>query len=149
MFPVSNVANLLLDFSFREKKLITPRRLNQLLFLTAVEFEKMGGERLFSEEFCWTPLGPVLLSIESYFWGCHKIRKPMKCWRGNTPPQDNDVRLKIAATTVWEITRPYSDSKLADFIRYPGGAWDSAGKSKKLFLTGLRGDSSFRRIPLK
>lgn len=149
MFPVSNVANLLLDFSFREKKLITPRRLNQLLFLTAVEFEKMGDGRLFSEEFCWTPLGPVLLSIESYFWGCRKIRKPMKCWWGSTPPQDNDVRLKIAATTVWEITRPYSDSKLADFIRYPGGTWDSAGKSKKLFLTGLRGDSSFRRIPLK
>lgn len=73
----------------------------------------------------------------------------MKCWRGNTPPQDNDVRLKIAATTVWETTRPYSDSRLADFIRYTGGAWDKARKSKKLFLTGLRGDGSLRQIPLR
>lgn len=87
--------------------------------------------------------------VHSYFWGCHKIRKPVKCWRGSTPPQDNDVRLKIAATIVWETTRPYSDSKLADFICYTGGAWDRAGKSGKLFVTGLRGDGSFRRIPLK
>lgn len=148
MFPVANVANLLLDFSFREKKLITPRRLNQLLFLTAIEFEKMGGGCLFSEQFCWTPLGPVLLSIESYFWGCHKIRKPMKCWCGNTPPQNNNTRLNIAAATVWEITKPYSDSRLADFIRYAGGAWDKAQKAKKLFVTGLHRDGSSRRIPL-
>ena len=61
MFPVANVANLLLDFSFREKKLITPRRLNQLLFLTAVEFEKMGDGRLFSEEFCRTSFGACVV----------------------------------------------------------------------------------------
>lgn len=149
MFPVSNVANLLLDFSFREKKLMTPRRLNQLLFLTAVEFEEMGGGRLFSEQFCWTPMGPVLLSVDSYFWGCHEIRKPMKCWRGNTPSQNSNARLTIAATIVWETTKPYSDSRLADFIRYPGGVWDRARKSKKLFLTGLRGDRSLQQIPLR
>lgn len=105
----------------------------------------MGGGRLFSEEFCWTPLGPVLLSIESYFWGCHKIKKPMKCWRGNTPAQDNDARLNIAAVTAWETTKP---CRIADFIRHPGGAWDSARKAKKLFVTGLRGDGSSRQIPL-
>lgn len=72
----------------------------------------------------------------------------MKCWRGNTPAQDNDARLNIAAVTVWEITKPYSDSRIADFIRHPGGAWDRARKAKKLFVTGLRGDGSSRQIPL-
>lgn len=146
------VANNIIEASFRDEVFITPMKLQRILYLVCSDYAKRTeGTRLFVEPWQTWAYGPVVHSlhdmlsnlgnapIRQYVRMSHErptvpfhLLKPheMKL-QGNAPCADltQDQHLREAVDCIWAATRDYPARGLCEIVRLPGGAWDKAFQS--------------------
>lgn len=132
------VANNILARSFEERLLISPMKLQKILYFVASEYQKATGQPLLEEPFLTWAYGPVLYSVYDEFRPFAKadIRRYARDAAGHSYSlrEDEDPDLADALDRVWAATRDRSATYLSRLTHSPGSAWDQAFQNERTNL---------------
>lgn len=148
------VANNILARSFEDRRLITPMKLQKILYFVASEYQKATGKPLLEEQFQTWAYGPVLYSVYDEFRPFAKahIKRYARDAAGHTYAlrEDDDSALASALDRVWAATKTKSATYLSELTHAEGSAWDAAFQQDRPILddADIRRDETYRE-PLK
>lgn len=125
------VANNILARSFEENRLITPMKLQKILyFVTSQYAKKTEGDFLLESPFETWAYGPVEYTVFDEFRSFSKmpITKYARDAAGSTlvVNENEDPYLREAIDEVWEATRDKGAVYLSKLTHAEGSAWDKA-----------------------
>ncbi|MEH0147425.1 type II toxin-antitoxin system antitoxin SocA domain-containing protein [Corynebacterium sp. Q4381] len=125
------VANNILARAFEEKRLITPMKLQKILyFVTSQYSKKTEGDYLLEAPFETWAYGPVEYTVFDEFRTFSKkpITKYARDAAGNTlvVNESEDPYLREALDEVWEATRDKGAVFLSKLTHSEDSAWDKA-----------------------
>ena len=132
LYPVIHFANRIIEKSFEDKKYITLRKLQMLMYLSTSEYmkDRQNSLPIFSENFIVYDFGPGLNSIHVYFQnkGSMKISKYINDYAGGnfTIDSKKNLGLEYAISKMWEKFKNVPDKALFKIIRKEDSAWDKA-----------------------
>lgn len=138
MVSVQALANSILKRSFEESIVVTPMKLQKLLYFIYRDYLKNNHEPLFGENFQVWQYGPVLSSVYDEF----KSFRASPIDRFAKDAQDrvfvineknvNEVGQSI--NRVWEKYKMKDGIELSKMTHEPGTAWDKAYKDERSYL---------------
>lgn len=136
--PVA-LANNVLARSFSEKLLITPMKLQKILYITASQYaKKAGGESLLENPFQTWEYGPVEYSVWSEFrpFSRRPITQYASDAAGHIPTENEhvDLALEESLREVWAATRDWGAVALSRLTHADGSAWSIANRYNWEFL---------------
>lgn len=130
MVNTQTVANTILMLSFYEKKLITPMKLQKLMYFVYKEYLQTTNCQLFSESFEKWQYGPVLPSIYYEFrnFGSDFINKFARDAKGNIEiiNMENDTKIAEIIKNVWDKYKNYRAYQLSALTHRDESAWSKA-----------------------
>ena len=154
-YSPSAVANTILARSFSDNNLITPMKLQRLLYLVASEYAKESGATLLETGFQTWAYGPVDYLVHDKFrpFSRRAIDRYARDAQGNALVinTDEDPALRSALDRVWRATRTLTAVELSDIVRVEGSAWDRAYQRDDDYLNDdeIRADTTYRaHLPL-
>lgn len=139
-YDATLVANNVLYRANRSKPraVITPLKLQKVLYFVASEYVKRTGRPLFFEHFQTWEYGPVLLSVYREFRPFSKstIDAYAKdaAGRAYMADESNDPDLRQTIDRVWDATRGHPGTVLSRITHAEDSAWDKAYQGNKPFL---------------
>lgn len=130
MLNTQIVANTILMLSFKENILITPMKLQKLMYFIYKEYLQDTGNKLFSESFEKWQYGPVLPSIYYEFksFGSGFITKFARDAKGEVEviSIDSETYISKIIKRVWNKCKNYRAYELSELTHQKGSAWDKA-----------------------
>lgn len=132
------IANNILQRSFAEKRLMTPMKLQKILYFAASYYQRKTGERLLADPFqCWS-YGPVVYSVYDEFRPFSKrdITKYAQDATGRALVIDEseDRHLRDALDLIWAATKNRSAVNLSAITHEKDSAWDFAFQAGREYL---------------
>ena len=126
----AHISNTLLSYSFADHRLISPARMQSIMYLVAFDYAKWTRRTLLEEWFLVHKNGPVLYSVyDKYrcFVGgviTHYIRDV----RGEAYVIDekSDIDVYCSIERIWYMTKEFSDAELSVLTCMNGSAWSRA-----------------------
>lgn len=124
-YDAKEVAKYIITVCFTKNILISNLQLQKMLYFLWVEYWKKNNRKLFLEEFCAWPLGPVIPDV--YYEYCSYAGRAIAEYYETSIAEDDkkvlyDVILKYAYLTA---------SQLVDMTHKEGGAWDTVYQNGK------------------
>ena len=145
------VCNNILRRSFMENIVVTPMKLQKLMYFISCEYVKATDSELLSEDFCVWQYGPVLPAVYNEFKSFHgnQITAYAKDANGNSFAYDEDTspNLKAAINCIWSNFKNKSGIELSRITHEESSGWS------KVFLSGqeritkeqMKADDSYRK----
>lgn len=126
----TTVANNILSRTFRDNILVTPMKLQKILYFTASEYAKKTGRALLADSFQTWAYGPVVSPVYAEFrpFSKQSITRYSRDATGRSVVVDEsgDPALRDALDTVWDATRYRTAVDLSNITHLEGSAWDKA-----------------------
>ncbi|WP_291474281.1 Panacea domain-containing protein [Corynebacterium sp.] len=126
----TTVANNILSRTFRDNILVTPMKLQKILYFTASEYAKKTGRALLADSFQTWAYGPVVSPVYAEFrpFSKQNITRYSKDAVGKSVVVDerSDPALQAALDTVWDATKHRTAVDLSNITHLEGSAWDQA-----------------------
>lgn len=134
------VANNILARAFAENRLVTPMKLQKILFFVASQYaKKTKGASLLETPFQTWAYGPVEYSVYDEFKSFSKtqITKYARDAAGNAlvVNEAEDPYLREALDEVWAATRDKGAVYLSKLTHAEGSAWDRAYQEDRPILS--------------
>lgn len=148
-YDATVVSNNILSRSFRERNLITPMKLQKILYFAESEYQKKTSKRLLFEEFHTWAFGPVVRPVYSEFLTFSKkpINRYSRDAAGNNYVIDEeaDPALRDTLDQVWEATKYRTAVDLSEITHLPDSAWDKAFQADRPTLDpeDIRNDHTY------
>ncbi|WP_125898919.1 Panacea domain-containing protein [Actinomyces gaoshouyii] len=124
------VANNVLMRSFRERRYITPMKLQKILYFVASEYAKRTGHVLLDERFQTWRFGPVSYAVYDEFRPFAKkgIKKFARDASGQALiiDEDSDPDLRDCLDEVWEAAKKMTAVRLSEITHTRDSAWFKA-----------------------
>lgn len=118
MYDAKEIARFIITECFKKNILISNLKLQKTLYYLWIEYWKMYGTSLFSEEFCAWQLGPVIPDV--YYEYCSYAGRPIaEYYDTRIAGKDEMILLGIMLNYV-----NLPASKLVNMTHKKGGAWD-------------------------
>lgn len=132
----SIIANNFLKRSLNEGIIITPLKLQKLVYFAYATYLKATGFKLFSEPFETWSKGPALVNLYARFasYGNYPIRSFSKDSCGHMYTIEEDEILKKCFDTVWGKYKNSSEEELSILACEEGTAWSKAYNRKDPYL---------------
>lgn len=129
-YDATVVSNNILSRSFKEKILITPMKLQKILYFAESEYQKKTSKRLLFDDFHTWAFGPVVRTVYSEFLTFSKkhINRYSRDAAGDTYVIDEqaDPALRDTLDQVWEVTKYRTAVDLSEITHLEDSAWDKA-----------------------
>lgn len=145
------VCNNILQRSFMENIVVTPMKLQKLMYFISCEYAKETNSELLSEDFCVWQYGPVLPSVYNEFKAFHgnQITTYAKDANGNSFAYDEDTapNLKAAINRIWSSFKNKSGIELSRITHEENSGWSKAFLSRQERITKeqMKADDSYRK----
>ena len=146
MISAQAACNALLQKSFEQKKLLTPLRMQKLLYLVYAHYLYKTNEPLFINNFYAWRYGPVceVLYQEFKCYGSSEIDSYAQDAKGNRYFPDYNIESnKILKEIIDEVWNKYGNKDALDLIELlhcKGGAWDKARTNEPLDKEDIKND---------
>lgn len=135
--PSTHVANAVLREVFDSGRVITPTRLQCVLFLISERYFEETGELLIDAQFSAHPYGPRISHLDFQFapaFKPHSIRRFAKDAESRAYVTDDKVLRRLVRVILAETDDESTDSLIAS-LRAPGGRWYAAWQADKRYMS--------------
>lgn len=141
IYTAKSIANYLLDLAKSKGELLSPMKLQKLVYYAHGWYVGHKGEPLIDEPVEAWPYGPVIPSLYHEFkqFGSEGISikarefDGVSSFREVPPPEDASIRRYLEG--VWSSYGQYTGLKLSELTHSPDGPWDKTWKESG----GMRG----------
>lgn len=146
------VCNNILQRSFDEGLLISPMKLQKIMYFIACEYQKAVGASLFSEAFEVWKYGPVLRSVYDEFktYGKDNITTYAKDAKGASYIIDENSApdLHSAINKIWTVFRNWDAIALSNITHQDGSGWSQAFDLNHVTITAeeMAGDHTYEHF---
>jgi uncharacterized phage-associated protein len=131
------LSNNFLQRSFEDETLVTPMKLQKMMYFLYRDYLKQTNEPLFAERFMTWKYGPVLESVYQEYkgYGGRSIdRYGGKNGEIYKVDESGDKPLSNLLSVLWEKCRYIDAIRLSEITHGEGAAWREAYNSRKSFL---------------
>ena len=145
------VCNNILRRSFAENIVVTPMKLQKLMYFISCEYVKATDSELLSEDFCVWQYGPVLPSVYDEFKSFHgnQITSYSKDAKGDSFAYNEETspNLKNAIERIWKSFKNKSGIELSNITHEENSGWSKALllRQEKITTDQMKADDSYRK----
>lgn len=135
-YPSTHVANSVLREVFDSGRVITPTRLQTVLFLISERYFEETGELLIDAQFSAHPYGPRIAHLDFQFapaFQPRSIRRYAKDAESRSYLTDDSTLRRLVRVVLAETDDESTESMIAA-LRAPGGRWYAAWQAESSYV---------------
>lgn len=148
------VCNNILQRSFKENVVVTPMKLQKLMYFISCEYIKATNNELLSEDFYVWQYGPVLPTVYNEFktFRGNQITTYAKDAEGNVfvYNEETSPNLKTSIERIWNSFKNMSGIQLSTITHEDGSGWSKAFSTHQERITKeqMKADDSYKQYML-
>ena len=119
MYSALDIARYVISVCFKKNLLISNLKLQKMLYFVWVDFYKITGRKIFEDDICAWPLGPVVPTV--YYEYCSYAGRPISEYYKSNINSGDSVILDSIIINYGKIPA----NELVDKTHKKGSAWDT------------------------